>query len=86
MERGILYLIPVPIGNFDDITYRALEILKDVDVLFCEDTRETGILLSHFKISKHLISNNEQNERKNIFKIYHEIENIIDDLETYKNN
>lgn len=69
MDRGVLYLIPVPIGNFDDITYRALEVLKDVDVLFCEDTRETGILLSHFKISKHLISNNEQNERKNIFKI-----------------
>ena len=70
-----MYLIPVPIGNFDDITYRALEILKDVDVLFCEDTRETGILLSHFKISKHLISNNEQNERKNISKILEYLSN-----------
>ena len=70
-----LYLIPVPIGNMDDITIRALDVLKKVDVLFCEDTRETGILLSYYKISKKLISNNEQNERKNIDKVLECLEN-----------
>lgn len=70
-----LYLIPVPIGNMDDITLRALDTLKSVDVLFCEDTRETGILLSYYKISKKLISNNEQNERKNIDKVLEYLEN-----------
>ncbi len=70
-----LYLIPVPIGNMDDITIRTLDTLKSVDVIFCEDTRETGLLLSYFKISKKLISNNEQNERKNIDKILEYLEN-----------
>lgn len=70
-----LYLIPVPIGNFDDITFRGLETLKKVDVLFCEDTRETGILLSHFNISKKMISNNEQSEKKNIDKVIEYLKN-----------
>lgn len=72
---GVLYLIPVPIGNYDDITIRALDILKKVDVLFCEDTRETGILLSHFNISKKLISSNEQSEKNNINKVLEYLEN-----------
>ena len=46
-----LYLIPTPIGNMDDLTYRTVEILKTVDVLFCEDTRETGKLLKSLNIS-----------------------------------
>ena len=73
-----LYLIPVPIGNFDDITYRALDTLKNVDVLFCEDTRETGILLSHCNISKKMISNNEQSEKKNIDKVMEYLNNGMD--------
>lgn len=73
-----LYLIPVPIGNFDDITFRALDTLKNVDVLFCEDTRETGILLSHFNISKKMISNNEQSEKKNIDKVMEYLNNGMD--------
>ena len=45
-----LYLIPTPIGNFDDITFRSLECLGFVDELLCEDTRDTGLLLNHFNI------------------------------------
>lgn len=75
---GTLYLIPVPIGNFDDITLRTIEILKKIDVLFCEDTRETGILLSHFNLSKKLISNNEQSEKKNIDKVLKYLSNNQD--------
>ena len=57
-----LYLIPTPIGNMDDMTYRAVEILKNVEVVFSEDTRVTGILFNHFKISKKLISLHDHNE------------------------
>lgn len=57
-----LYLIPTPIGNFDDMTLRSIEILKSVDVLFCEDTRITKQLLNHLDINKKLISSNDHNE------------------------
>lgn len=67
--KPTLYLIPVPIGNIDDITLRAINVLKSVDVVFCEDTRETALLLSKLEIGKKLISNNEQNERMNVDKI-----------------
>ena len=64
-----LYLIPTPIGNMDDITYRTVKVLKEVDVLFCEDTRETGILLSYLGIKKKMIANHEHNEINNHNKI-----------------
>ena len=60
-----LYLIPTPIGNFDDITIRAINIIKDVEVLFSEDTRVTLQLLNHLNIKKKLISNHLYNEEKN---------------------
>lgn len=59
-----LYLIPTPIGNLDDITVRSLNTLKIVDVILCEDTRDTGLLLSHYDIKKKLVSCHEYNEDK----------------------
>lgn len=63
-KKGILYLVPTPIGNMEDITYRALKVLNEVDVVFCEDTRISKELLKFYKITKNLISSNEQNELK----------------------
>ncbi len=64
-----LYLIPTPIGNMEDITMRSLNILKLVDVVFCEDTRVTGQLLKYYDINKKLISSHNFNESKNINKL-----------------
>ena len=64
-----LYLIPTPIGNMEDITIRAVNILKMVDVIFCEDTRVTGQLLKYLNISKKLISSHNYNESSNKEKL-----------------
>lgn len=60
-----VYLIPTPIGNLEDITLRAINVLKEVDVVFSEDTRVTGLLLQHLNIRKKLIANHEFNELEN---------------------
>lgn len=72
-----VYLIPTPIGNMEDITLRAINILKEVDVLFCEDTRVTGLLMQHLDIKKKLLANHEYNEEENKDKI---ISFLKDDL------
>lgn len=63
-EEGILYVVPTPIGNLEDITYRALTTLKSVNVIAAEDTRNTKKLLNHFEISTPLISYHEHNKRE----------------------
>ena len=67
--KGKLYLIPTPIGNLDDITLRALNTLKEVDIVFAEDTRETFNLLKYYNINKKIESCHKYSEMKNNEKI-----------------
>jgi 16S rRNA (cytidine1402-2'-O)-methyltransferase len=64
MEKGKLYLIPTPIGNLGDMTFKSLERLKDVDLLLAEDTRKTGILLKHYEVDAKMMSYHMHNEHK----------------------
>jgi 16S rRNA (cytidine1402-2'-O)-methyltransferase len=64
-----LYLVPTPIGNLQDITFRAIDILKSVDVILAEDTRTTGKLLKHFEIQRPLQSYHIFNEHKTVEKL-----------------
>ena len=59
---GMLYLVPTPVGNMEDMTLRAIRILKEADVVLAEDTRTSGILLKHFGIQNHLLSHHKFNE------------------------
>lgn len=70
-----LYLVPTPIGNLDDITYRAVKILQEADLILAEDTRKTGILLKHYSISTPLTSHHKFNEHKTVEYIANQINN-----------
>ena len=74
LKKG-LYLIPTPIGNLGDITFRAIELLKNSDFILCEDTRVSKKLLDKFEIKKKLISNHKFNEVKNLSKITNLLKN-----------
>jgi len=68
-----LYLVPTPIGNLEDITLRALRILKEVDIILAEDTRKTSILLKHYEIDKPVLSHHKFNEHKALPEIIQRI-------------
>lgn len=63
---GKLYLIPTPIGNLEDITLRAIRLLKEVDLILAEDTRTTGFLLNHFQIETRMMPHHKFNEHKKV--------------------
>ena len=72
-----LYIIPTPIGNLEDITLRALRILKEVNVILAEDTRTTGHLLKHFSIENKLQSHHLHNEHKTVEQVAEQIKSGI---------
>ncbi|ANZ22782.1 16S rRNA methyltransferase [Buchnera aphidicola (Diuraphis noxia)] len=78
INNGILYIVPTPIGNLLDITHRALEILKNVNLIAAENIRHTNILLQNFNIKNNLILMNKDNEKK-------QSNNLIEKLKTGKN-
>lgn len=70
-----LYLVPTPIGNLEDITLRALRILKEADIILAEDTRTSGNLLKHFGIEKKILSHHQHNEHETVSHIAKRISN-----------
>ena len=66
---GKLYLVPTPIGNLEDITFRAVRILKEVDLILAEDTRTSAPLLKHFGIDKKMFSHHQHNEHQSVTEI-----------------
>ena len=73
-----LYIVPTPIGNLEDMTFRAIRILKEVDLILAEDTRTSGKLLKHFEIGTHMYSHHMHNEHKTI-------ENLISRMKAGEN-
>ena len=74
IKKG-LYIIPTPIGNLGDITYRAIEILKKSDFVLCEDTRISRKLMEKFEIKSKLLSNHKFNEKKNLSQVINHLKN-----------
>ena len=70
---GKLYVVPTPVGNLEDMTFRAIKVLKEVDLILAEDTRTSGILLKHFEIKNALQSHHKFNEHKMV-------ENVVDTI------
>ncbi len=64
-----LYLVPTPIGNLDDMTFRAIKVLKEVDLILAEDTRTSGKLLKHYEITTHMQSHHMHNEHKMVDRL-----------------
>jgi 16S rRNA (cytidine1402-2'-O)-methyltransferase len=70
-----LYLVPTPVGNLEDMTYRAVRILKEAEVILAEDTRTTGFLLKHFDIKNKMVSHHKFNEHQTVEGIVSRIKN-----------
>lgn len=71
---GVLYIVPSPIGNLADITYRAVEVLKNVDLILAEDTRTTGVLLNKYQVQKSISPYHQHNEHK---VVQHLVEQLL---------
>ena len=71
---GKLFIVPTPIGNLEDITFRAIRILKEVNLILAEDTRTSGILLNHYEIKNKMISHHKFNEHKAVSQIISKLE------------
>lgn len=72
-DKGKLFIIPTPIGNLEDMTFRAIQYLKDSDLIACEDTRQTRKLCTHFEISTPLVSYHEHNKMKSGEKLLEQL-------------
>lgn len=70
-----LYLVPTPIGNLDDMTFRAVKVLNEVDIILAEDTRNSGKLLKHFKVNTPMHSHHMHNEHKTVEGIVQQLKN-----------
>lgn len=70
---GKLYVVPTPVGNLEDMTFRAIRILKEVDFILAEDTRTSGILLKHFEIKNSMLSHHKFNEHKTVESVVNRI-------------
>jgi len=70
---GTLYIVPTPVGNLEDMTFRAIKVLKEVDFVLAEDTRTSGILLKHFDIKNTLISHHKFNEHQTVENVVERI-------------
>jgi len=68
-----LYIVPTPIGNLGDISHRAIEVLNQVSLIACEDTRHSGKLLSHFGIETRKTALHDHNERDRVLSIDHQL-------------
>lgn len=73
-----LYVVPTPIGNLEDITFRAVRVLREADLILAEDTRTSGVLLKHFEIKKPMFSHHKFNEHKTL-------ENVINKIKAGEN-
>ncbi|MBU1131975.1 16S rRNA (cytidine(1402)-2'-O)-methyltransferase [Patescibacteria group bacterium] len=76
MNNENLYLVATPIGNLEDITFRAINVLKSVDVVLCEDTRQSKKLLDHYQIEKKMISLHQHSSDEKILRMLNEYKNI----------
>ena len=70
---GMLYVVPTPVGNLEDMTFRAIRILKEADLILAEDTRTSGILLKHFEIKNTMQSHHKFNEHKTVESVVNRI-------------
>ena len=76
--RGILYIVPTPVGNLEDMTYRAIKVLKEADLILAEDTRTSSVLLQHFDIHGKLLSHHKFNEHQTVGMVKEKILGGVD--------